>query len=206
MIAKGWRQAIRLRNDPVWESASRERETPMIRSHIRSVALIGAMLTMSVSDAAAQSKPIQLSLVTPVQIVPEGEAVGGFRFNLIYGRNAAMTGLDIGLVNHTGPGDFVGVQFGILGLSDGGMTGWQANWVNITEAAMQGVQTGLFNLEGSGEGLQWGAANIADFHNGLQLAIVNYARTLHGIQIGIVNIIKEGGAFPVFPIANWSFD
>lgn len=171
-----------------------------------STALIVLMLGLSATSAAAQSKPIQLALVTPVQIVPEDQAVAGFRLNLLYGRNAAMTGFDIGLVNHTRPGGVVGVQFGIVGLSDGGMTGWQNNWVNITEAAMQGVQTGLFNSEGSGEGLQWGAVNLADFHNGLQLAIVNYARTLHGIQIGLVNIIKEGGAFPVFPIANWSFE
>ena len=178
----------------------------MRTSYVWSAVLLALMLGMSATSVAAQSKPIQLSLVTPVQIVPEDQAVGGFRFNLLYGRNAARTGFDIGLVNHTRPGDLVGVQFGIVGLSDGGMTGWQNNWVNITEAAMQGVQTGLFNSEGSGEGVQFGAVNLADFHNGLQLAIVNYTRTLHGIQIGLVNIIKEGGAFPVFPIANWSFD
>jgi hypothetical protein len=48
--------------------------------------------------------------------------------------------------------------------------------------------------------------NTADFHNGLQLSFVNYARTLNGVQIGLVNIIKEGGAFPIFPIVNWSFE
>lgn len=170
------------------------------------VALLAMLLPPFARPAAAQSKPIQLSLVTPVQIVPEDEAVGGFRFNLLYGRNAAMTGFDLGLVNHTRPGDVVGVQFGIVGLSDGGMTGWQANWVNVTKEAMKGVQTGLVNLEGDGEGLQWAAVNVAEYHNGLQLALVNYARTLHGIQVGLVNIIKEGGAFPFFPIVNWSFD
>lgn len=177
-----------------------------VPSRFWSAALFGVMLAMSASSAVAQSKPIQLSLVTPIQIVPEDQAIGGFRFNLVYGRNAAMTGLDIGLVNHTRPGGVQGVQFGIVGLSDGDFTGWQANWVNITEAAMQGVQTGLFNSEDSGEGLQWGVVNMADFHNGLQLSLVNYARTLKGVQIGIVNIIKEGGAFPVFPIVNWSFE
>lgn len=175
-------------------------------SRFRLAALFGVMLAMSASSAVAQSKPIQLSLVTPIQIVPEDQAISGFRFNLIYGRNAAMTGLDIGLVNHTRPGGVEGVQFGILGLSEGGFTGWQANWVNITEAAMKGVQTGLYNSEGSGEGLQWGFVNTADFHNGLQLSFVNYARTLNGVQIGLVNIIKEGGAFPIFPIVNWSFE
>ena len=41
--------------------------------------------------------------------------------------------------------------------------------------------------------------------NGVQLGLVNYAGTMHGLQIGLVNIIKQGGAFPVFPIVNWSF-
>jgi hypothetical protein len=170
------------------------------------VALAGVMTAAFSTSAAAQSKPIQLSLVTPIQIVPEDQAVGGFRFNLIYGRNSAMTGLDVGLVNHTRPGGVEGVQFGIVGITEGDFTGWQANWVNLTSGAMQGVQSGLYNSVESGEGLQWGAVNVADFHSGLQFSLVNYARTLNGIQVGLVNIIREGGMFPVFPIVNWSFE
>jgi len=52
-------------------------------------------------DVIAQEKPVQLSLVTPIQIVPEDQSLKGFRFNLLYGKNASVSGLDIGLVNRT---------------------------------------------------------------------------------------------------------
>lgn len=34
------------------------------------------------------------------------------------------------------------------------------------------------------------------------VGIVNYAASLHGVQVGLVNNIRQGGAFPVFPILN----
>ena len=76
------------------------------------------------SSTIAQEKPIQLSLFTPVQIVPEDQSVKGFRFNLIYGKNAAVTGLDIGLVNMTSSLQ-TGVQWGGVSMTYGGFVGWQ---------------------------------------------------------------------------------
>jgi hypothetical protein len=61
----------------------------------------------------------------------------------------------------------------------------------ITRKSFEGVQSGLYNT--------------ADQMTGLQFGFVNYARTLKGVQIGLLNIIKQGGAFPAFPIVNWSF-
>ncbi|MCP4582897.1 MAG: hypothetical protein GY839_14905 [candidate division Zixibacteria bacterium] len=141
--------------------------------------------------AIAQEKPIQLSLFTPVQIFPEDTAIKGIRLSLIYGRSVSVTGLDWGLVNHTTTGDFVGVQFGAVGYTEANFTGWQDNWVNV--------------VKGNMEGLQWGVVNYAHYAHGLQLGLVNYAGSMKGLQIGFVNIIKQGGAFPVFPIVNWSF-
>ncbi|MBT8387148.1 MAG: hypothetical protein KJO12_07020, partial [Ignavibacteria bacterium] len=71
-----------------------------------------------------QEKPIQLSLFNPIQIFPESSSIAGFRFNLIYGKNANVTGLDLGLVNQT-TGTQTGVQWGGLNLNDGGFKGWQ---------------------------------------------------------------------------------
>jgi hypothetical protein len=141
--------------------------------------------------ASAQSNPIQLSLVTPIQIVPQDKSIGGFRFNLIYGRNTHVTGLDLGLVNHNTAGLSKGVQLGIVALVDADFNGWQWHSVNLTEGRMEGFQLGLYNTAGS--------------MSGFQLGIVNHAGKMHGLQIGIVNIIKTGGQFPVFPIVNWSF-
>ena len=151
-----------------------------------------AILLVSISSSAmAQSKPIQLSLFTPVQIFDENTPISGIRLSLLYGRNVSVAGLDWGLVNHTTTGKSMGVQFGLVGIAEADFMGWQDNWVNI--------------VKGDFEGLQWGLVNYANYANGLQLGFVNYAATMKGIQIGLVNIIGQGGQFPVFPIVNWSF-
>jgi len=155
------------------------------------IVLVVLAASISATSVQADGKPIQLSLFTPVQIVPEAQAISGVRLNLIYSRNASVTGVDIGLVNHSTTGLSKGFQWGIVGWVDADFTGWQASAVNYTA--------------GNFEGFQWGLVNYADAGNGFQLGFVNYARTMHGLQIGLINIIKQGGQFPVFPIVNWSF-
>jgi len=66
----------------------------------------------------------------------------------------------------------------------------QYSTVNVTKGRFDGFQLGFFNY--------------AHKMNKLQFGLVNYAESIEGIQIGLVNIIKQGGAFPVFPIVNWS--
>ena len=140
----------------------------------------------------AQNRPIQVSLFTPIQIFPEDNSIKGFRLNLIYGRNVSVTGLDLGLINHTTTGKSKGVQFGLVGLSDSDFIGWQSNdWANVTKGKFKGFQSGI--------------VNYAKDMSGVQLGVVNYAEIMNGLQIGLVNIIRQEGAFPVFPIVNWSF-
>jgi hypothetical protein len=153
------------------------------------MALICCMIFAGTTHA--EEKPVQLALVAPVQLFPENTDIVGIRFNLLYGRNASVSGLDLGLVNHTTTGVSKGLQFGLVGLNDGEFVGWQDNFVNSTRGRM--------------EGLQWGFVNYAGHCSGLQLGFVNYAQTMHGLQIGLVNVIRSGGQFPVFPIVNWSF-
>lgn len=141
--------------------------------------------------AQEQNRPVQFSLFTPVQIFPEDYTIAGVRLNLIYGRNVSVTGLDLGLVNHTTSGVSRGVQFGFVGLADTDFMGWQNNTVNVVLRDF--------------EGFQWGLVNYAHHASGFQLGFVNYAVSIRGLQIGLVNIIKQGGQFPVFPIVNWSF-
>ena len=153
--------------------------------------LAALILIVISTPVQAQNRPIQIALVTPIQIFPEDNSISGFRFNLIYGRNVSVTGMDLGLVNHTTTGVSKGVQSGIVGLADSDFIGLQDNWVNVTK--------------GNFEGLQWGIVNYAKVANGFQIGIVNYADSMKGLQIGVVNIIRQGGTFPVFPIVNWSF-
>jgi hypothetical protein len=143
------------------------------------------------SPVIAQTKPIQLSLFSPIQIFSEDTAISGIRLSLLYGKNTSVTGLDWGLVNHTTSGQSLGIQFGLVGLSDADFKGLQDNFVNVTK--------------GNFEGLQWGFVNYANYAHGLQLGFINYANSMKGLQIGLLNFIETGGIFPVFPIVNWSF-
>ena len=169
---------------------------------------------------ADDGKPISLGLFTPVQIVPEEQAISGFRFSLIYGSNSAVTGLDIGLVSRTATGPFKGVQISIVGLVEAEFTGVQYGFANVTKGYVEGLQWGAVNVAGSGtgaqlstvsysegdfKGFQGGIFNYAKFMNGLQLGLINYAGSMKGLQIGLINIISQGGFLPVFPIVNWSF-
>lgn len=164
----------------------------MMKSRLFIIACLMIVTLLGVADhARAAKRVVQLSLVTPVQIFPESDIVSGLRFNLLYGRQATVTGLDVGLVNHTTTGISTGVQWGVVGYNEDSFKGWQDNVVNITMKDF--------------EGFQWGVVNYAHNANGFQLGLVNYAYTMHGLQIGLVNIIKQGGQFPVFPIVNWSF-
>lgn len=90
------------------------------------------VLIFSVNEIAAQDKPIQLALFNPIQIYDESTSITGLRINLIYGKNAKVSGLDWGLVNHITSGVSKGVQFGFVGIVEADYMGWQDNGVNIT--------------------------------------------------------------------------
>lgn len=170
--------------------------------------IFGILLTgLLVNKAKAQkTSPVQLSLFNPIQLVSEDTAIEGIRFNLIYGKNVSLTGLDIGLVNHTGSGGFKGLQYGLVNISDASAKGLQLSAVNFGKGEVVGLQWGGVNTSPDMTGFQYGFVNHAGNMRGFQLGLVNYAESMSkGLQIGFVNIIREGGAFPVFPVVNWSF-
>ena len=154
---------------------------------------VAIALVLIASPALAQPRPIQIALITPVQIFSEDESISGVRWNILYGRNVTVRGLDFGLINHTTGGLSKGVQFGLVGIVESDFLGWQHNQlVNYTK--------------GDFEGFQWGFFNYAKRASGFQLGFFNYVESMHGLQVGLINVIEKGGACPVFPIANWSFN
>jgi hypothetical protein len=176
---------VNLRQSEVAMRSSRFLTSPSV---VAALLLLGAVIHPV--RAQTKERPVNLALVAPIQVFPATDAVKGVRLNLIYGKNAAMTGLDLGLANHvTGP--VKGVQWGAVNLSES-MVGWQSGFVNVNE--------------GEFEGLQWGTVNSTGRINGLQFGLVNYTQRANGVQIGLINIIKEGGFLPVMVIANWGFE
>lgn len=173
------------------------------------VALVFSSISLVPGAASAQTKPVQLGLVTPLQIVPEDQSVGAFRLCLIYCANEDVQYVDIGLVLKT-TGEQSFVQFSALGLGND-FSGVQWNWAGAYNTGhLSGVQwSGLGNYTVTGEGVQLsGLFNYAEEFGGLQFALVNYAKDLQGLQVGLINIIANGGdifGLPIFPIVNFDF-
>ena len=174
----------------------------------RSLPLIVFLLLGStlLNNGHAQSESsIQLSLFSPLQIVKPTDSIIGGRLNLIYGKNRNVSGIDIGLVNHT-TGNFMGFSYGAAHIVDGNATGFQVGFVNHVKGEFVGWQYSLVNTNRSTRGFQLGFVNHSGTMSGIQLGFINYAdRVNKGIQIGLINIIREGGVLPILPIVNWSF-
>ncbi|MBU1881739.1 hypothetical protein KKA08_06860 [bacterium] len=112
---------------------------------IRNLSLAALLVIVAFSlQVQAGDKPIQISLVNPIQIFPDTDSVTGVRLNLIYGKNADLTGIDVGIANHL-TGSMGGIQWGLVGIVDGDFVGWQDNWINLTKGKFQGLQTGLYS-------------------------------------------------------------
>jgi len=155
---------------------------------------------------AQQASVIQLSLLAPVQLVPETKPIRGVRLSLLYGRNISVDGFDWGLVNHNTGSGSSGLQIGAVNLNDGGYEGLSYGLVNVVRTGkFSGWMDGVVNMSDDFEGLQSGFINKANRASGLQFGLINIAKQMHGVQIGLINIINQGGVAPVLPIVNWSF-
>jgi hypothetical protein len=168
--------------------------------------LVGLLLLPGLGRAQTAERPIQISLVNPVQIYDEDTSIRGLRVNILYGRNRDMKGVDIGFIAGHTTGDGKGVQWNLVNITDGMFTGFQWGAVNLIGGQSTAFQLGWFNrTQAPSESFQWGLVNVAEDMSGFQLGFVNFARQMHGLQIGLVNIIQSKEKLPVFPIVNWSY-
>lgn len=160
-------------------------------------------LPLTPQARAAEAKPVQLALFNPVQIFPADQSIAGIRLNILYGKNADVTGIDWGLANHV-TGNGMAWQAGFVGIVEQNFTGLQDNWINITKGDCTGIQWGVFNQAKRGSGAQLGFVNMTEHMHGFQLGAVNVTDTMEGLQIGLGNIIHKG-PHPFLPIVNWTF-
>jgi hypothetical protein len=158
------------------------------------------------SSAQSDVKPIQISILDPVQIFDSDTSIHGIRLTLFYGTNQDVVGLDWGGVVHELSGDMIGWQEGIVNLVEGDVKGFQDGFVNFVEGDFWGVQTGFVNINRSRTiGIQAGINNSTNDMIGIQLGAVNITETLRGLQIGFININKSGKPIKFLPIVNISF-
>ncbi len=150
--------------------------------------------------------PVQGAIFNPEQIFSESTDVRGLRVNVIYGKNASVYGLDVGLWNEVEE-RVRGIQLaGVVNLArelDGiGASGL----VNKVEERVRGLQCGVANYAGEVAGVQIaGISNQSNSVVGVQIGgLVNDAEKLVGLQIGLLNFNKSG-PLPFFPIFNFGF-
>ncbi len=165
------------------------------------LALLMSALSAGASIASG-GQPIQVALFNPVQIVNEKQSISGLRISLLYGLNQDVQGLDWGFVSHTRGNEFAW-QVGGVGIVEKDFTGWQDNWVNMSQGEFTGLASGVFNQGNDVNGVQFGFVNVAQHMHGLQLGLLNMTQTMHGLQIGVANMIQKGKT-PFLPIVNWS--
>ena len=155
--------------------------------------LAAALLAVAATPftCAAESSPVMLSLLNPVQWPSSQSDVGGFRLSLLYGQCDDFAGLDIGLVG-CATGDFNGLSIGgasivsrrLVGLQVG-VVNWNSNGDESSARRSIGVQYGLLNYADSFLGLQDAWINISSGNmSGLQYGFLNCAADVHGVQCG----------------------
>ena len=146
---------------------------------------------MAMGALSADTTPVMVSLVMPVQVPFRNYDVAGFRLSLIYGDCRGFTGLDIGVFGHTCR-DFTGLAVGGVNIVDDrlyglqlGLVNWNSNEATTGDLRSLGIQYGILNYADTFFGLQDGIVNISGGEfTGVQLGFVNYLHDLFGLQCG----------------------
>lgn len=97
------------------------------------------------ADGSAQ--PVNLALLSPIQLVPEDQSVKGFRLSLLYGRNQDVEGIDLSLIG-VNDGNGSGIQFGAINYAET-VEGIQLSFLNLADQ-LHGIQIGILNFAKNG--------------------------------------------------------
>lgn len=120
-----------------------------------------------------------IDFVSPLQIMPPNATVELFRFNILFGENHGVHGLDVGLVGASRAASW-GLQLNTL-----------AGWNDLDFDGVQVSGIGDVVL-GNGAGIQVaGAVNyVRGGYTGFQLAPLNWDGGFYGMEVGGLNINK----------------
>jgi len=154
--------------------------------------IIACLAVLPQFAQAEETKPIQLALFDPIQLVPASDSIRGLRLTVFYTANKDVSGLSLAMGVNRATGDVNGVEIGL------------ANWV---EGSAYGGQLGFVNHAGKRfVGMQWGAVNVTEGDStGLQLGFINWAdQYTNAVQLGAVNISKRGSVGGEIGIVNYN--
>jgi hypothetical protein len=125
------------------------------------------------------------------------EYSNNFSFNILYGLNGGVNGVEIGSILNYNKSEVKGFQLsGVLNINTGYSKGFLLSGVsNICNDSATGVLvSGVLNYSvQNSKGFQLSTTNFAaNEFKGFQLGVFNYAKTLKGVQLGVFNFINDG--------------
>ena len=151
------------------------------------------------------------------------EYSNNFSFNLLYGLNGGVSGVEIGSVINYNKGNVKGFQLaGVSNINTGTSKGLLLSGVSNTSMNSSsgifisgvlnhsrqnstGFQLSTVNLSESGfKGAQLGVFNSAKEVKGVQLGVFNSARKLNGVQLGVFNYMSDDADAEALPIGIFS--
>jgi hypothetical protein len=119
-----------------------------------------------------------------------------FSFNILYGLNGGLNGVEIGSILNYNRGKVKGFQLaGVSNINTGFSNGFLLSGVsNVCRDSTAGfLLSGVLNYsKGNSKGFQLATVNIAaNEMKGVQLGVVNYAKKIKGFQLGVINILRD---------------
>lgn len=149
-------------------------------------------------DKSQRTRMAQVTFAYPIGSngMDSPDYSNNFSFNILYGLNGGLKGLEIGSILNINRGQVSGIQIsGVANYNTGYTHGFILSGMsNICLDSTNGLFiSGLLNYtKQSSKGFQVATANIANDFEGFQLGVFNYSGKLKGVQLGVINIMKDG--------------
>ncbi len=125
------------------------------------------------------------------------EYSNNFSFNILYGLNGGVNGVEIGSLLNYNKGEVKGFQLsGVSNINTEYSKGFLLSGVsNICLDSTTGVfVSGVLNYsKQKSTGFQLATMNFTgNEFKGFQLGVINYAKKLKGVQLGVINFLNDG--------------
>ena len=157
-----------------------------------------ANLTAQESDSL-KTRPAQVTFAYPIGSsgMSSFKYSNNFSFNILYGLNGGVNGVEIGSLLNYNKGQVKGFQLsGVSNINRAYSKGILLAGISniITDSSAGLMVSGVINYtKKNSKGFQLSTLNIsANEFRGFQMGVVNYAKKINGVQFGLINILSDG--------------
>lgn len=168
-----------------------------MKKNVLCILLCVISLVSKADHTRNSEKALQLSFAYPIATngLQSVNYANMLSFNIIYGVNGGLNGMEFGTVLNVNTGYVSGLQFaGVMNINKQRTDALQFGGVaNICNDSVSGLQlAGVFNLSRYRmSGIQASVVNIATREmSGIQFGVVDYTHEMNGIQLGVLNTVS----------------